>query len=112
MRKADKKALRESIAHWKRVEMEGEEELGGGNCALCQLSIRRELQNNDSISACDQCIVKKKTGLTGCLGTPYSKWGNHHFMEHRGQFRIVLCPTCKELAHKEVMFLESLLPEN
>lgn len=60
-------ALEKSIKHWEEnvaAEKTREVRLGIAACALCGLY--------NKINTCDGCPVKKKTGLDGCEGTPYS----------------------------------------
>ena len=60
-----RKALKESIAHWKRHatgKSYMDERVHSEDCALCALFLE---------SRCDGCPVKKKTGLHLCQGTPW-----------------------------------------
>jgi hypothetical protein len=100
------KALKESIEHWRRIAEGKECEHGRDNDPLCELFWAGE---------CTSCPVAKK-GWGGCCGTPYGEWKGHHFESHLPeslgqQGRKARCPKCKEIALKEVAFLESLLPK-
>ena len=65
------------------------------------------------IHPCKQCIV----GKHNCEGTPFEEWRDHHIEWHKEKGKrldttnglMVKCPTCVELAQKEVDFLKSLL---
>ena len=75
---------------------------GKNNCALC-----REF-------SCRDCPVSDVTGYGGCLLTPYEAWLDHHEYDHpRDEFPLSLqCPTCRELAQWELMYLQGILEEH
>ena len=63
------KALRLSIAKWKKLSEGGGVDLGKNNCALCKLFI------NDN-SQCHDCPVREYSGFAHCVGTPYPDWAD------------------------------------
>lgn len=95
------KALKLSIAHWKRLAT-GTEKKGemphADDCALCKLFW--------TDNGCKDCPVAAKTGLNYCIGTPYlaaiKAW--------RARFRGIEGAIFLAAAQKELEFLESLLP--
>ena len=97
-------ALQASIQHWKDIEAGVEDELGYSNCALCQ-----RFNIIGEIPRCTGCPVYKKTGHRVCRNTPYTDWA----VAIRRIVPVKRTAVTKELidiAHKEVEFLESLLP--
>lgn len=76
---------------------------GNENCHLCR---------NFQGQGCSGCPIKRETGRSGCKETPYDDWNSHHCMEHHKVVaafpRKVECPECKEIAQKEVDWLEAL----
>lgn len=98
MTKETLKALKESIAHWKRLaggkQREGEH-IGLTCCALC---IR--FWDHDCIG----CPVRDKTGRAKCSRTPYSA-----VEKMRDRFGLD-SEEFKAAAAKELEFLKSLLP--
>lgn len=88
-----------SIKKWELIlERKGFDE-GIFNCALC---------NEHFINFCDDCIIKEK-GYNQCKSTPYSEWINHHINKHSfALYKRIECPTCEEIAKKELEFLTSL----
>jgi hypothetical protein len=100
------RALRESIAHWKRM-LAGKERPGeqpnGWWCSLCTLF------NWDGDGGCSACPVRQKTGLRCCQGSPY--WRAHYAYHTRGSS----CPDTERewrtAAKLQIAFLESLLPK-
>jgi len=96
------KALKGSIKKWEKiVEGEGIDD-GGKNCPLCKLYSDKD---------CRSCPVCAEVDNYGCHDTPYDEWESHHENKHEENelYRKVYCPTCKELAQKELDFLKSLL---
>jgi len=106
MKKETLEALEKSIKKWEKIVSGKEGDLGSRNCALCKLFATKDKR-------CVGCPVYMKTGERLCKKTPYVEWLKHHANEHRefSEAYIVKCPTCKELAQKELEFLKSLLPE-
>ena len=94
-------ALQKSIDKWKNIVDNGGEDNGALNCPLCEMCAGL---------LCDGCPIKKKTGATGCWGTPYSMWRKHFTTEHPRvvpPYRLV-CDECEKLAQQELTFLENL----
>lgn len=62
------KALEESMETW-----ENKTEKTRENCPLCDLSIKRREDDGrySMASTCDYCIIKKRTGMDSCQGTPH-----------------------------------------
>ena len=54
------------------------------------------------------CPIAKKTGIGGCVGTPYGKWSV--YVRDSGRNK-VLDERSKELAQAELKFLQDLLDE-
>ena len=94
------KATKGSIKKWKDIAKGKGEDRGSGNCPLC-------IYFSDD---CERCPVGDKVGMSGCEGTPYEEWTDHHWGCHAGESYHAHCPECKEIALKEVAFLEGLLP--
>lgn len=95
------KALKSSIAHWKRLAA-GKRRLGEGiganSCALCRLFLGLQ-------ATCKGCPVREHTGKGTCEGTPYwraEKANNKYGLDSK-RFKLA--------AAKELAFLESLLPK-
>jgi len=97
------KALKESIKEWSKIiDRTGGDE-GTRNCPLCDIFY----ENN-----CNGCPIKEKTGEDCCYGTPYDDWIEHHDKEHDLLFPLKIeCDECKEIAERELEFLEMLLEE-
>ncbi len=98
-----REALEGSIEKWEKiVRGEGKDE-GGGNCPLCVVHV------SSGSDICPYCPVRIKSGRRKCRDTPYEEWLEHQGREHRdSEYHIVHCPTCKDLAQQEVVFLKSL----
>lgn len=94
------RALRASIAHWKRMAkngIKGKDEPYAEECALCALFLAE---------GCFRCPVFKSTGEEECGHTPYFEArDNYEFGKYTGKDS-----NFKISARKEVQFLESLLP--
>lgn len=96
------KALKASIAHWRRLaegkERKGERP-GRSDCALCDAFIDR------GMCGCEGCPVAAHTTLPSCLNTPfraaYEAWW----------IRGASSPRFRKAAQRELVFLESLLPK-
>lgn len=96
-------ALKASICKWKRIVKHLKEDdaavppWDGGTetCGLCQIYYN----NRD----CDDCPVSRKTGMGGCVGTPY-----HKYQEAKGY---VDKTDGLEAAKAEMAFLKGLLPK-
>ncbi len=57
-------ALKESIGDWKK-RAKGETIVKA--CPLCELTKKRD----EGRAVCFGCIIEQRTGLDGCIGTPY-----------------------------------------
>lgn len=85
------KALKGSIAHWRRVEADWREPVNVDTCHLCR---------KFHALGCEGCPVSAKTGQAYCGGTPYEHYRARDPNEaHR-----------RAAARAEREFLESLLP--
>ena len=106
MDKETLEALEKSIEKWEKIIAGKGEDRGRDDCALCGLFATEGKR-------CVGCPVYMKTGERLCKKTPYVEWLKHHVNEHKefSEAYMVECPTCKELAQKELEFLKSLLPE-
>lgn len=97
------KALRASIAHWKRMAERGygkpgsKDEPTARNCALCAMFAPL------GGKLCQGCPVMNKTTQQFCIGTPYSA--------ARRFWRSEIQTAFKRAASKELAFLRSLLPQ-
>lgn len=95
-------ALEESIKKWEDIIAGKGVDNGAKNCALCQLFIQQE-------GNCVRCPARKESSFGGCTDTPYIAWTKHHRILHGISFPYkVKCPECKELAQKELDYLNSL----
>lgn len=99
--------LLESIAHWRRmattdVVKEGNESPIGSECALCEKYV-------DNEPTCHGCPVNFKTGMVRCFGTPYGD--ARMAWEEANDDKTDDYLLFKQLAMKELEFLESLVPE-
>ena len=93
------KALKQSIAHWKRLatgkRREGER-TGVHDCALCVLFFRTD---------CAGCPVAQKVNRIGCSNTPYVNANDAYYDTGLDS------PEFKAAAKVELEFLQSLLPK-
>ena len=100
-----RRALRSSIAHWKRM-LAGKERPGeapnGWWCSLC------ELFDEGGHGECSACPVRQKTGQRCCLGSPY--WRANEAYHARGSGYPDAEREWKAAAKRQIAFLESLLP--
>ena len=103
------KAVEKSIQKWENIVAGHGADFGPLNCECCKT------HNRD----CTHCLVHAYSGGC-CSNTPYNDWLYHHQVAHSELFplrhaeRIVkcynpLCPKCKEIAQREVDFLERVL---
>ena len=98
------KALKQSIAHWKRLatgKCKPGETIGHKSCALCRMFCRKK----SGALACVGCPVFFRTGATLCRNTPYYSVCAELMLS--GQQSEVF----KEEARNELKFLQSLLPK-
>lgn len=107
-----KKALKESIEHWRRVAagtMKPGESVGAQHCALC-----KEFNHGSKpYNYCDGCPVKDRTGKQGCVGSPFEPFEeNLDWMDESEFSRWLATDEARTLAAAELAFLESLLPDS
>ena len=109
------KALRESIAHWKAMRgrpgnwrSDSPNTPHAHNCALCKLFGSR----------CEGCPVYEKTGLLGCVSSPYREayfawcnWNNSIDKGDSKRSQMELKREWRVAATAMIEFLEGLLPE-
>lgn len=111
MKPATLKALKRSIAHWKRLatgkERDGEE-IGPECCSLCMA-----FQNK----SCDGCPVAMRTGLSLCRASPWGKafatYTARIDKNNPDAFKDVheKDQAFRSAAKEELAFLKSLLPK-
>ena len=102
MNKKTLKATKGSAKKWVDIAEGKGVDRGQMNCPLCGLFFN---------GYCRGCPVMDKTGSDCCRHTPYTEWDEHHRVNHVDCWELeVQCPECKEIALKEVAFLEGLLP--
>ena len=107
------RALKASIAHWKRNAADPKKaEISASACALCRrfndlsnpLFCKRKLKNEIEV-----CPVFRVTGKDSCKGSPYTAfhdaWGTAYDNKEWDIKKLT------KLANDEVEFLESLLPK-
>lgn len=95
------KALKASIAHWKRMRngtQKANESPDGECCPLCNLF---------RYVNCRQCPVFKRTRRMRCCGTPWFGARFNFIMRDRGS---VFKEAWEKTANAEIAFLKSLLP--
>ena len=96
-------ALKGSIEKWERIVAGTGVDQGVANCPLCKLFHNKN---------CRGCPIYEKVKISGCDGTPYEDWIFHYESKHGEKEDVkVYCPTCKELAQRELDLLKSLLPK-
>lgn len=108
------KALKESIAHWKRMKQDPKcgDEPAGWDCALCRRfnSFCHTFGGERYAFGGERCPVAAAAGSLNCSNTPYSSardaWYYYH--EQGGKTRLRQWRTA---AQREIDFLESLLPK-
>lgn len=105
MKKVTLRALKGSIRKWKQIRDQDVVDQGMDNCTLCL----RFCPNEDrecTHSTGELCPVFDITGGQYCIRTPYQEWSNAG-----GYGNTAFSPKLKDLAQKEINFLESLLPQ-
>ena len=100
------KALKKSIKHYTRIILGEERSTGASDCALCSRFLNRW-------TSCSHCPVRLKTGVAGCVDTPWVDLRDHMWNDHEIEGPDVDpgCKVCRDHARKEREFLENLLPE-
>ena len=104
MNELTEKALRASIARWKRIADGEVPSKGSESCALCLRFEGCELATGE------KCPVYKHTGMNCCLGTPFSAFVKTAKERNREWWAFDKDSVTAALF--EVAFLESLLEEN
>ena len=90
------KALKGSIAKWRKIVAGKEFDAKSENCPLCILFT----------FSCEPCPVARKTKQHECRGTPYdTEW-----LPLGGAYKKASTPKLKKAARAELSFLKSLLP--
>lgn len=100
MNAKSKKALKDSIAHWRRMAAGTERENEAPcphDCALCAAHPR-----------CHNCPVKNLTGHGGCDNTPYTRAYEAWYGWRKGRGSEI---EFREAATVQLNFLRALLPE-
>lgn len=109
MDKRTLKALKGSIKHWQEnvdAETPDDATTDGFACDLCD-----EFHDKyDDLPECAGCPVYKKTGQTGCTGTPYFP-AHHALRDWRFKGTSSHKQAWRKAAQAELDFLISLLPE-
>lgn len=106
-------ALKRSIAKWEKltkVKTQRGVELGPRNCPLCVRFFAHK---------CRGCPVKERSGLKGCVGTPYEQAEyalyRHTEVDEATGLTVTVIPKLsyfQRCAAEEAAFLKSLLPED
>lgn len=97
-----RRALEESIAHWKLVTKDPlGKSTGGQDCALCQ----------EFRDACHKCPVGISTGNSDCFETPYQVFQSAKRATRRFPQNAEAVKRLRRLAAAEVNFLKSLREE-
>ena len=105
MNERTREALKGSIQKWENIAYNHGGDRGVMNCPLCHEFYNRQ---------CSGCPVRDKVRRTGCMGTPFTRWAEHHAEKHlpsRFSSTVVECETCLNIAKQEIEFLKSLLPD-
>lgn len=104
-------ALKKSIKHWEQLrDGESKDVIGPHSCALCQM-FWKPTQGSTIKVKCDGCPVDARSGIAGCIDTPYdlmadSDWQERYNCESDWQ----QTEEFKNMAALELKFLVSLLP--
>jgi len=103
MTKETEEALRDSIAHWKRLstgKARKDEGIYSEDCALCKLFF-------DGDSCNDGCPVKERTGFDLCRNTPWVDVDQAFYADPKWYNGVKF----KKAAAAQLAFLKSLLPK-
>ncbi len=108
--------LRLSVQKWSKIAVGLGCDNMSDNCELCQhCSWDCELCQHygwdcGANSRKNRCPVFEYTGMEGCVGSPWEEWRDHQVCAHgRAIPYWAECGECRELANKELMFLQGLL---
>ena len=104
-----RKALESAVKKWESIASGIGIDRGSQNCALCHLFLRAAYRD------CEECPIRKATGMQYCEGTPYDEWEQHmtgvHLRMGLTNPRFCLCLACKEIANEELEFLRDILKD-
>lgn len=109
-------ALQGSIEKWRAIVNGTGLDKGAENCPLCAEYKDAEDPESDPYGdevMCYGCPVSEKSGMDGCVGTPYDQWAE--YLSDKGRLvgsenRKVFDTVSAALAQSELDFLTSLLP--
>jgi hypothetical protein len=98
-----KRAMAESLAHWRRIVRGEDHSIAEEYCPLCQL-----FQYGWCSSGKVKCPVFVRSELPGCGQTPWVKLAGHLYAAHRRHRRIntKTCSVCETLAEMELVYLQ------
>jgi len=103
----ERTSIKKSALKWDLIEHGYEADAGRANCSLC-IDFYISIDKDGAITHCRECPVFKKTGCTGCVGTPYQ---NFEGKDPETGLSIVMNPEDALDARREKNFLLSLLKE-
>ena len=86
-----------SIMKWEDIVNRRGYDKRSDNCALCEVYF----------NACEN-MMEVSCPIGSCESTPYIDWIAHHYEMHGKLDLRIRCTTCRELALKELRFLDSL----
>lgn len=100
--------LRKAVAKWSKIAVGLGIDERRNNCSLCNA-----YRPNCGFGMKEECPVYSHTGHEQCRFTPWEEWRDHHDNDHWKSglqyFMRPMCGKCRELANKELMFLQMLL---
>lgn len=111
MRFATRWALCRARLKWWRISNGWGRDEGGINCALCKrFGVHCEFRDGE------YCPVRLAVGRSGCTGTPWEDWSEHHNDMHEvpegfpwiGFKKVKGCKECDRLAQAELIFLRNI----
>jgi hypothetical protein len=118
--KEDIELLRKAVKKWSLISVGLGEDLASRNCALCQEY--NHLGCSKTFVPIISCPIASYTHCDsysfmacGCTNTPWQDWSKHQLFMHNTHTRYsrtVKCSICRELANKELMFLQKVLEIN
>lgn len=93
--------VQEAIEKWQGIARGTVSDYGDKNCRLCL-----------EYEECIECPIAIFNGHSSCMESPYIHWQDHHTLNHNWTGYVTnpelsnLCPTCTEIALREVAFLK------